>query len=121
MESDDGTDPRIQRLLWQQLRKMSSTRKKRQTRRGIRQQSEVSVTQTGKERTCPQKRKQPDQHSERHNSSSENEEKQLECSICLEALQQRKTTSLACGHTFHARCTRKAKKYNLEHCPICRR
>lgn len=113
MECDDETDRRIQGLLWQQLCRKRMRRTKRQQQWNA--SNATTRSTTGDERTKPRKRKQPDQRVKR----PETEEK-TECSICLEKLKQRKRTSLACGHTFHARCIRKAETHNLVHCPLCR-
>ena len=41
------------------------------------------------------------------------------CTICLEELGERNTTTLECGHSFHYRCI---FQWNTQHnsCPFCR-
>lgn len=43
----------------------------------------------------------------------------MECSICLEQIDERRILTTQCGHNFHISCLKKWLRMN-DSCPVCR-
>ena len=54
------------------------------------------------------------------NNIYENEEEEI-CPICLDTLKEDLLRFKVCSHILHKECAEQCLRYNLLHCPVCRR
>jgi hypothetical protein len=54
-------------------------------------------------------------------NENENENEEEICPICLDTLKEDLLRFKVCSHILHKECAEQCLRYNLLHCPVCRR